>query len=987
MNTPGADAESVRLRFRQWLGSLELRAQISLFLALGTLLIVASMALPAFFLARSELLSNAHSQLQAKGRQLSLGLELRLTADLTTASSLATSTVTATALVDSMGRETYLVPLLRSQKLLVPGGRLVLTDYRGKPIASSGGTSNIEYGDPAVHKIVLDQGKAYAVIESGPSRNSATLLAYFPVIYPLTGYPEGMLVYRLPLDPLLGTPSAGNYQYLIGDNGKTAVQIGGLPTRPVIESREELSLPAPVNNLRLRYIHAQDRSIALSNLRTLFILFVSVGLLLIVVVLYFARRAAEWLTSPLRDLALASEDIASTGILRPLKSTRADEFGRLVFAFNQMVERVRASQSELENRVEERTHALAESEARLRYVMDATGEGLWDWNVHTGTVIHNTQWTKLLGLDDSAATGTLDLFIDHIHPEDRKAVLNAIQACLDDNTPYIHEHRMVRADGSIMWVLDRGKVVERDPDSKPTRMAGSFMDITARKQMEQALEQSEQRWQLAVSGSNDGIYDWDMASDQIYLSDRFKSMLGYAHDELEVSQEALVAMQHPEDRKRVTQLLAQHLAGKTDYFEAEFRMRCKDGAYKWVLSRGRAMFDADGRPVRMTGSQTDISDRQAAELAIRERTKQLSTIFQLSPSGLLTFGTDYRVRFANLSFSRITGLPIEQLIGCKIDEVSRALATLITPSSSSPDLQLLLDETRRHGESTSAPLLLDVKEEPVRILQLMLGLSDTEEVPLILFVRDITRETEVDRMKSEFLSTAAHELRTPMASIKGFSELLLHKDFDEATRQDILETICNQSDLMASILNELLDLARIESRQGKDFHYERMQLAPLVEKVMLNFPVPANRAPPLLEKPLDAVLVMVDRNKMGQVLSNVLSNAYKYSPGGGDVQVKLLPPEEYEGRKMAGFRVSDHGIGMTPDQLARVTERFYRADTSGAISGTGLGMSIVKEIVDFHKGRLRIESTPGKGTRVDILLPVLPPDEGGLAEPPPSAGN
>ncbi len=114
-----------------------------------------------------------------------------------------------------------------------------------------------------------------------------------------------------------------------------------------------------------------------------------------------------------------------------------------------------------------------------------------------------------------------------------------------------------------------------------------------------------------------------------------------------------------------------------------------------------------------------------------------------------------------------------------------------------------------------------------------------------------------------------------------------------------------------------------------------------------------------------------DKNKLSQVIGNVLSNAYKYSPAGGRVTLSILPPAEHGGILMTGFRVTDQGIGMTPEQLSRVSERFYRADTSGKIPGTGLGMSIVKEIIDFHKGNIQIDSKYGQGTSVTIRLPVL----------------
>jgi signal transduction histidine kinase len=144
--------------------------------------------------------------------------------------------------------------------------------------------------------------------------------------------------------------------------------------------------------------------------------------------------------------------------------------------------------------------------------------------------------------------------------------------------------------------------------------------------------------------------------------------------------------------------------------------------------------------------------------------------------------------------------------------------------------------------------------------------------------------------------------------------------------------------------------------------------------------VPSGRCAPLLQAPQAPLPVRGDRRRLDQVLRNLLSNAYKYSPGGGAVQVRL--GRQHDDVVLA---VRDHGLGMSPDQVARVCERFYRADASGNIPGTGLGMSIVKEIVQLHGGRLVIDSTPGLGTTVSVWLRLQPDDAPQRGAPAPAA--
>jgi signal transduction histidine kinase len=278
-----------------------------------------------------------------------------------------------------------------------------------------------------------------------------------------------------------------------------------------------------------------------------------------------------------------------------------------------------------------------------------------------------------------------------------------------------------------------------------------------------------------------------------------------------------------------------------------------------------------------------------------------------------------------------------------------------------------------HPHAGTQRHLLVLKRPREAVLELVGVASAAASVSRLLYARDVTHEIEVDRMKSEFLSHAAHELRTPMASIFGFTELLIAQEFDDATRKDLLATIHTQTAWLVDIINELLDLARIESRRGKDFHIEAVPLAPLVREVTAAMQIDVARWPIGVDCGDDLPPVRADAAKLRQALTNVLGNAVKYSPQGGAVDIRC-GFESRDGKPFIGIRVTDHGIGMTPAQAARVGERFYRADTSGNIPGTGLGVTIVKEIVELHGGSLAVSSTKGVGTTMTLWLPAAPAD-------------
>jgi signal transduction histidine kinase len=266
--------------------------------------------------------------------------------------------------------------------------------------------------------------------------------------------------------------------------------------------------------------------------------------------------------------------------------------------------------------------------------------------------------------------------------------------------------------------------------------------------------------------------------------------------------------------------------------------------------------------------------------------------------------------------------------------------------------------------------LIELAGPGQRVIEVGLRHGSGHQVSEVLYFRDVTSETVVDRMKSEFLSTAAHELRTPMATIYGYAEILQVVEFEAEERKAYLGNIFRQAQLMASIINELLDLARIEARRGKDFDLRPMDIGALAVGVARDYKPPQDREPPEIAAPDDLLTVRADTSKMHQVIGNVLSNAYKYSPGGGPVSLVFIRDASH-GALWHGVRIRDRGIGMTPAETARVCERFFRADTSGKIPGTGLGMSIVKEIMELHGGRVEIASEPGAGTEVTLWLPAL----------------
>jgi signal transduction histidine kinase len=233
-------------------------------------------------------------------------------------------------------------------------------------------------------------------------------------------------------------------------------------------------------------------------------------------------------------------------------------------------------------------------------------------------------------------------------------------------------------------------------------------------------------------------------------------------------------------------------------------------------------------------------------------------------------------------------------------------------------------------------------------------------------MHDITREVELDRMKSQFLATAAHELRTPLTSVMGYSELLVNDMVPASKRSIALNAILEKSRWLVKIINELLDLARIEGRGVMDFNVANYLADQLVLDTVQAFTVPAGRSEICYELRA-ALYVSVDQDKFKTVMFNLLDNAYKYSQA-GDVIMRIVH-KIADDISWVGFQVVDHGIGMSEQQVVHVFDRFWRADNSGNVPGTGLGMSISNEIARLMNGYIEIESRVGAGTVMTVWLP------------------
>jgi PAS domain S-box-containing protein len=266
--------------------------------------------------------------------------------------------------------------------------------------------------------------------------------------------------------------------------------------------------------------------------------------------------------------------------------------------------------------------ALWESEERLKLAFAGAQEGVWDWNLESGAVVYSDQWKRMLGYEDQEVEPHVRAWERLLHPDDRAAA-DALTDAVTRDKPYQAEFRLRHKNGHYITVLTRGQPVRREPGGPVVRIVGTHVDITERKRTESALRESEERLRMAFDGAQEGIWDWNLETDAVVYSSRWKQMLGYADEEIEPHVSAWERLVHPDDRA-IAERASESVARGQPTYEAEFRLRHKDGHYVHVLSRGFPVRREHGGPVvRIVGTHFDLTDRQKRE-AERARTELLA---------------------------------------------------------------------------------------------------------------------------------------------------------------------------------------------------------------------------------------------------------------------------------------------------------------------------------------------------------------------------
>jgi len=498
-------------------------------------------------------------------------------------------------------------------------------------------------------------------------------------------------------------------------------------------------------------------------------------------------------------------------------------------------------------------------------------------------------------------------------------------------------------------------------------------EVRKRMHAVQAYAQSEERFELAMRGATDGLWDWHLATGHVYYSPRWAYMLGYQTAELEPTIKTFHSFVHPDDLEQVIQAENDYLDGQTDRYQAEFRMLHRDGIYITVLSRAFIVRNEGGKPIRIVGTHVDISERKFAEDNLRESEAYLRAIIENMPVDFFAIDKEHCYTMQSPTSVRAIG----NVIGQRASEINvdrdlrAAWDRELDQVLGGEVLQREYDVQTTTGEvRTFITSMAPVRVQGDIIAAIGTSLDITDRKRASKELQDAKERAEAaDRLKSAFLATMSHELRTPLNSIIGFTGILLQELAGpmNAEQRKQLGMVQTSARHLLTLINDVLDISKIEAGQLEVFP-ESFELPNLLQEV-------TEAARPLSEaRSLDLSLTIAprigemhsDRRRIGQILTNLLSNAIKFTEAG---RIELSCTQEGDDVLLI---VRDTGIGIAADDLDKLFVPFRQVD-SGLMrkyEGTGLGLSICKRLAERLGGRIEVESTPGQGSTFQVTLPL-----------------
>ena len=640
--------------------------------------------------------------------------------------------------------------------------------------------------------------------------------------------------------------------------------------------------------------------------------------------------------------------------------------------------------SEAEARLAHAEGRAAQAEQRLAYLMTSSPLGFFDADLTTGNSYYSFGFKEMLGYRPGELPDTYQTFLELLHPEDRHIGWQAEREPIGEGmSRFSQNFRLRHKDGAYRWVESTG-IEFKDPEGRNARLMGFHRDITARKQLEERLHQSEERFHLLITNSPLGFFDTDMVTGHAYRSPLWKGMLGYGPDELPDVHQTWVDLLHPDDR---AEAVAAH--NRRDYgassqpYSNTARRRHKDGTYRWIQSSGIDFFAPDGRLLRSLGFVADIHALKTAELALAHEKERLAVTLDSISDGVITTDAHGHVTYLNAAAEALCGLSSADAASLPVEEFYRRAGAQSRRQADNPVRAVLASGMRAAPHD---PAHLHAAGRPERVIAdnaAPIADADGRMTGAVLVFHDITdRHRAAEELQKagriESLGVLAggiaHDFNNLLTAMLGNLSVARSGGDLPLRAVDALgraEKACWRA---RDLTGQLLTFAK-----GGDPVRKTLSLAPVLEQATRGAVQGTGVQLHHRFEP-DVPAVEADEDQLLQVFHNIALNAVQAMNGGGslhvdlslvsaaDILASLDDAADHPADAYVEIRLRDTGSGIAAEHLSKIFDPFFSTRTNG----TGLGLAIAYSIIRKHDGVIRVESKPGAGATFTLYLPVSP---------------
>jgi PAS domain S-box-containing protein len=593
----------------------------------------------------------------------------------------------------------------------------------------------------------------------------------------------------------------------------------------------------------------------------------------------------------------------------------------------------------------------------IHTLLDALPQLVWIAHPDGSVIYNNQRLVDYLALTLEQVEG--NGWMAAIHPEDLQRVQEVWQTALQTGMPFEVEYRLQDGNsGAYHWFLVRG-VPQRNGQGAILHWVGTCTDIDEQKRIEQQLNESRENWRVLAEAVPQLVWTIQPNGHLEYVNQRYRDWM---RPDFKLSGDDFWrSFVHPDDIERTLARRHQSLTTGEPY-ENEYRLKnSQTGTYHWFLTRGLPVRDKTGHIIKWVGTSTDIDEQKRIEEALRQSQERVSALMNSSIIGIVVAEEELVVD-ANDTMLRMTGYTREDLRAGRMNWMQ-----MTPPEYRARTLQAQQELDIQHAivPYEKEFVCKDGSHLPVVVGWVRLRTNPSQ---VIGFILDNSAHKELDQRKDDFINMASHELRNPLTALKLQVQLarrrLQKQSHDEAvTALSSLEEPIKQ---LERLIGELLDVSKIQA--GKlEYRQGRVDLNELLREIVdtLQYNYPDHSI--VVRAPV-RVCMIGDRDRLGQVFTNLISNAIKYSPQAKTVEVEMDAMED-----VITVRVRDHGLGIPREQCEKIFERFYRVASprQKGIAGLGMGLYIVARIVKDHEGTITVDSEVGKGSTFTVTLPNM----------------